>query len=268
MPPATRRHPHRPPAAAAAAARVPTSAPRRSTSAQRARGSGSGMYRPTVAAWTKQTLQDHFFKEAKARPAPAPRAHMHAGLCQWRLPACARGMWAWHVGLSREPQRPAAAAAGGPIGTPRSPADRGFSPLPLPPPAACSPCVLLRTAEAGLRFQGRFQAAGNSKEAQSHPARWAGILWGIRGQGLPEIGVPRPPPRSAPPKFGPQTALKPALNPETAPKPAPQTAGGRVLDLGCVPGAWLQVACQQLGPRERGGLVLGIDIQEAKVGGR
>jgi 23S rRNA U2552 (ribose-2'-O)-methylase RlmE/FtsJ len=38
-------------------------------------------------------------------------------------------------------------------------------------------------------------------------------------------------------------------------------AGGKVLDLGCVPGAWLQVACQQLGPRERGGLVLGVDIQ-------
>jgi hypothetical protein len=38
-------------------------------------------------------------------------------------------------------------------------------------------------------------------------------------------------------------------------------AGGKVLDLGCVPGAWLQVACQQLGPRDRGGLVLGVDIQ-------
>jgi hypothetical protein len=38
--------------------------------------------------------------------------------------------------------------------------------------------------------------------------------------------------------------------------------GAKVLDLGCVPGAWLQVACQQLGPNERGGLVLGIDIQE------
>ncbi|KAF8058916.1 rlmE [Scenedesmus sp. PABB004] len=41
--------------------------------------------------------------------------------------------------------------------------------------------------------------------------------------------------------------------------------GGKVLDLGCVPGAWLQVACQQLGPRERGGLVLGVDIQEVSV---
>ncbi|KAJ9522440.1 hypothetical protein QJQ45_008273 [Haematococcus lacustris] len=33
--------------------------------------------------------------------------------------------------------------------------------------------------------------------------------------------------------------------------------GGRVLDLGCSPGAWLQVACQELGPPDRGGLVLG-----------
>ena len=33
-------------------------------------------------------------------------------------------------------------------------------------------------------------------------------------------------------------------------------------DLGCVPGAWMQVACQELGPRERGGLVFGIDIQD------
>ena len=40
--------------------------------------------------------------------------------------------------------------------------------------------------------------------------------------------------------------------------------GGTVLDLGCSPGAWLQVACQELGPRGKGGLVLGIDIQ---VGG-
>lgn len=44
-----------------------------------------------------------------------------------------------------------------------------------------------------------------------------------------------------------------------------QTAGGKVLDLGCVPGAWLQVACQQLGPRDRGGLVLGVDIQEVSI---
>lgn len=41
--------------------------------------------------------------------------------------------------------------------------------------------------------------------------------------------------------------------------------GGRVCDLGCHPGAWLQVACQALGPRSRGGLVLGIDIQPTEV---
>ncbi|GIL89949.1 hypothetical protein Vretimale_17925 [Volvox reticuliferus] len=41
--------------------------------------------------------------------------------------------------------------------------------------------------------------------------------------------------------------------------------GGTVLDLGCSPGAWLQVACQQLGPPERGGTVLGVDIQAVAV---
>ena len=42
-----------------------------------------------------------------------------------------------------------------------------------------------------------------------------------------------------------------------------------MLDLGCSPGAWLQVACQELGPRERGGLVLGVDLQavQARAGG-
>ena len=44
--------------------------------------------------------------------------------------------------------------------------------------------------------------------------------------------------------------------------------GGYVLDLGCHPGAWLQVACQAIGPRSKGGLVLGIDIQETTVPGR
>lgn len=43
--------------------------------------------------------------------------------------------------------------------------------------------------------------------------------------------------------------------------------GSRVLDLGCVPGAWLQVACQNLGPRSAGGMVLGIDIQVRRKGG-
>ncbi|KAG2428981.1 hypothetical protein HXX76_011225 [Chlamydomonas incerta] len=41
--------------------------------------------------------------------------------------------------------------------------------------------------------------------------------------------------------------------------------GGTVLDLGCSPGAWLQVACQQIGPRERGGTVLGVDLQPVTV---
>lgn len=44
--------------------------------------------------------------------------------------------------------------------------------------------------------------------------------------------------------------------------------GGRVLDLGCSPGAWLQVACQELGLPDRGGLVLGVDLQEVEVPSR
>ncbi|PSC74281.1 ribosomal RNA methyltransferase mitochondrial isoform X1 [Micractinium conductrix] len=40
--------------------------------------------------------------------------------------------------------------------------------------------------------------------------------------------------------------------------------GGAVLDLGCHPGAWLQVACESLGPTKRGGRVIGVDIQETR----
>ncbi|KAA8534194.1 hypothetical protein F0562_031613 [Nyssa sinensis] len=38
-----------------------------------------------------------------------------------------------------------------------------------------------------------------------------------------------------------------------------------VLDLGCAPGAWLQVACQSLGPLKNGGIVVGIDLKKAKA---
>lgn len=38
-----------------------------------------------------------------------------------------------------------------------------------------------------------------------------------------------------------------------------------ILDLGCFPGAWLQVACQKLGPKADGGLVVGIDLKEMDV---
>lgn len=41
--------------------------------------------------------------------------------------------------------------------------------------------------------------------------------------------------------------------------------GARVLDLGCAPGAWLQVACQHLGPPKSGGIVIGIDLKPVKV---
>lgn len=37
--------------------------------------------------------------------------------------------------------------------------------------------------------------------------------------------------------------------------------GGQILDLGCHPGAWLQVACESLGPLKKGGRVIGVDIQ-------
>ncbi|PIA54712.1 hypothetical protein AQUCO_00900943v1 [Aquilegia coerulea] len=41
--------------------------------------------------------------------------------------------------------------------------------------------------------------------------------------------------------------------------------GASVLDLGCAPGAWLQVACQSLGPLKNGGTVVGIDLKKVKV---
>ena len=43
--------------------------------------------------------------------------------------------------------------------------------------------------------------------------------------------------------------------------PPPSAAAGKVLDLGCHPGAWLQVACKALGPPKNGGMVFGVDIQ-------
>ncbi|URE38284.1 Ribosomal RNA large subunit methyltransferase [Musa troglodytarum] len=43
------------------------------------------------------------------------------------------------------------------------------------------------------------------------------------------------------------------------------TPGASVLDLGCAPGAWLQVACQSLGALEKGGAVVGIDLKKMKV---
>ncbi|XP_038680181.1 ribosomal RNA large subunit methyltransferase E isoform X2 [Tripterygium wilfordii] len=43
------------------------------------------------------------------------------------------------------------------------------------------------------------------------------------------------------------------------------TPGSSVLDLGCAPGAWLQVACQSLGPLKNGGAVVGIDLKNVKV---
>ncbi|KAK1321898.1 hypothetical protein QJS10_CPA03g01658 [Acorus calamus] len=41
--------------------------------------------------------------------------------------------------------------------------------------------------------------------------------------------------------------------------------GDSVLDLGCAPGAWLQVACQGLGPFQNGGSVVGIDMKKVRV---
>lgn len=42
------------------------------------------------------------------------------------------------------------------------------------------------------------------------------------------------------------------------------TPGSSVLDLGCAPGAWLQVACQSLGPLKKGGTVVGIDLKNRR----
>ncbi|PKU76060.1 uncharacterized protein LOC110110220 [Dendrobium catenatum] len=42
-------------------------------------------------------------------------------------------------------------------------------------------------------------------------------------------------------------------------------AGASVLDLGCAPGAWLQVACRSLGPLEKGGAVVGIDLKKVHI---
>lgn len=41
--------------------------------------------------------------------------------------------------------------------------------------------------------------------------------------------------------------------------------GSSVLDLGCAPGAWLQVACQSLGPLKNGGTIVGVDVKKVKV---
>jgi 23S rRNA (uridine2552-2'-O)-methyltransferase len=38
-----------------------------------------------------------------------------------------------------------------------------------------------------------------------------------------------------------------------------------VLDLGCCPGSWLQVACQALGPPQQGGQVIGLDVQDCQL---
>ena len=42
--------------------------------------------------------------------------------------------------------------------------------------------------------------------------------------------------------------------------------GDCVLDLGCAPGAWLQVACQAVGPAKAGGLVVGVDLSPVREG--
>jgi 23S rRNA U2552 (ribose-2'-O)-methylase RlmE/FtsJ len=42
--------------------------------------------------------------------------------------------------------------------------------------------------------------------------------------------------------------------------------GAHVLDLGCHPGAWTQVACRALGHPDEGGGVLGVDLRETELG--
>ena len=38
-----------------------------------------------------------------------------------------------------------------------------------------------------------------------------------------------------------------------------------LMHAGCHPGAWLQVACQSLGPRSKGGRILGVDLQPTQL---
>lgn len=87
---------------------------------------------------------------------------------------------------------------------------------------------------------------------------WAQGRWSREG----------PPPGSSqatlPPNAGihPTPPLHPVPRIQQKHKLIPQ--GGQVLDLGCHPGAWLQVACESLGPTKKGGRVIGVDLQETK----
>ncbi len=128
---------------------------------------------------------------------------------------------------------------------------------------ACAGCasagpVLPESQERGLRLSGSVQAQGNPAKAQIDKAgcvpRCSYALWAQRGH--PGVWARRAAAerssRGRPSSFSARIHTLLCLCSHT---------GGRVLDLGCSPGAWLQVSCQEIGPKERGGLVLGIDIQ-------
>ena len=62
-------------------------------------------------------------------------------------------------------------------------------------------------------------------------------------------------------RFLPEFALSVFCKDIAASHSLPHPTGSHVLDLGCSPGAWLQVACQALGPAHKNGCVIGVDVQ-------
>ena len=118
------------------------------------------------------------------------------------------------------------------------------SETPLPPPPPHRPALvsqredamnLLPGADPAVRGEICLQAARHAKEAQDYSARY-----GTDGE---------------------PSSLHPAPGMSVVPRPRMSIlAGSNVLDLGCAPGAWLQVACQALGRGEKG-LVLGVDLK-------
>lgn len=221
-------------------------------------------YRPIVAAWTKQTLQDHFFKEAKVGRAAAlsvRRAHARVALA---FPSCgAAGRVPVCTGLRA---REACVHMGKP--RPR------LLQLICGAAALRRPTARLWIAEAGLCVARGLQAAGDPEEAQSHTAGCAAAhissalfrvdFTYVRKSPATAGCRRRRATRRAPRRAAPRAARMRPVGRAAHPSPR-RSPGAKVLDLGCVPGAWLQVACQQLGPRDRGGLVLGLDLQEVKL---
>lgn len=95
-------------------------------------------------------------------------------------------------------------------------------------------------------------ATGDPAEAQGHPSRGTSP-----GPGCALL------PNDEQPCCGFHAAVcakpLPPLPPSLTPPPPPGAAAPLV--PGCHPGAWLQVACESLGPAKKGGRVIGVDLQ-------